>query len=188
MFDSPLIYDVLCRHAWGHLTPLCIRLKYPEQVKIAENLVGCVRKVLSALVKILEKIEYRKFPKYSDTQKICCNHSKIWTMWLYHTVMSPNDADGMANSVDPDQTAPLGAVWSGSALFAQVYLSKNLGSLRYARNDYHKLTATGSTATITALKTRHCIREITGIPSPRAPTLYRPNITGPTYDKILLAG
>ena len=24
-------------------------------------------------------------------------------------VMSPNDADGMANSVDPDQTAPLGA-------------------------------------------------------------------------------
>ena len=31
-------------------------------------------------------------------------------MWLYHRVMSPNDADRMANSVDPDQTAPLGAV------------------------------------------------------------------------------
>ena len=31
-------------------------------------------------------------------------------MWLYHKVMSPNDADGMANSADPDQTAPLGAV------------------------------------------------------------------------------
>ena len=45
--------------------------------------------------------------------------------------MSPNDADRMANSVDPDQTAPLGAVWSGSALFAQAYLSENLGSLRY---------------------------------------------------------
>ena len=44
--------------------------------------------------------------------------------------MSPNDADGMANCVDPDQTAPLGAVWSGSALFAQAYLSENLGSLR----------------------------------------------------------
>ena len=43
--------------------------------------------------------------------------------------MSPNDADGMANSVDPDQTAPLGAVWSGSALFAQAYLSENLGPL-----------------------------------------------------------
>ena len=47
--------------------------------------------------------------------------------------MSPNDADGMANSVDPDQTAPLGAVWSGSALFAQAYLSENLGSLQYIR-------------------------------------------------------
>ena len=46
---------------------------------------------------------YRKFPKYSDTQKIGCNHSKIWTMWLYRRVMSPNDADGMENSVDPDQ-------------------------------------------------------------------------------------
>ena len=75
-------------------------------------------------------LAYRKFPKYSDTQKSGCNHSKIRTMWLYHRVMSPNDADGMANSVDPDQTAPLGAVWSGSALFAQDYLSENLGSLR----------------------------------------------------------
>ena len=25
-------------------------------------------------------------------------------MWLYHRVMSTNDADGMANSVAPDQT------------------------------------------------------------------------------------
>ena len=55
-------------------------------------------------------------------------------MWLYHRVMSPNDKDGMANSVDPDQTAPVGAVWSGSALFAQTYLSENLGSLRYSYN------------------------------------------------------
>ena len=46
-------------------------------------------------------------------------------MWLYHIVMSPNDVAGMANGVDPDQTAPLGAVWSVSALFAQAYLSEN---------------------------------------------------------------
>ena len=44
---------------------------------------------------------------------------------------------GMANSVDPDQTAPSGAVWSGSALFAYAILSdtlvyKILGHLRYA--------------------------------------------------------
>ena len=25
-------------------------------------------------------------------------------MWLYYRVMSPNDADGMANSVDPEQS------------------------------------------------------------------------------------
>ena len=31
-------------------------------------------------------------------------------MWLYHRVKSPNDAEGMANSVDPDQTAPVEAV------------------------------------------------------------------------------
>ena len=45
--------------------------------------------------------------------------------------MGPNDADGMANNVDPDQTAPLGAVWSGSTLFAQICLSEKLGSLWY---------------------------------------------------------
>ena len=31
-------------------------------------------------------------------------------MWLDHRVISPNDADRMANSVDRGQTAPLGAV------------------------------------------------------------------------------
>ena len=32
----------------------------------------------------------------------------------------------MANSVDPDQTVPEGAVWSGSALFTYAYLSETL--------------------------------------------------------------
>ena len=44
--------------------------------------------------------------------------------------MHPKDAAGIANSVDPDQTAALGAVCSGSALFAQAYLSETLRSLR----------------------------------------------------------
>ena len=52
----------------------------------------------------LPKIAYRKNPKISDTQKICCNHSKIWTRWLYYRVMSPKGAAGMTNSVDPDQS------------------------------------------------------------------------------------
>ena len=34
------------------------------------------------------------------------------------------DAEGIANTVNPDQIAPLG-VWSASALFAQTCLSEN---------------------------------------------------------------
>ena len=45
-------------------------------------------------------------------------------------VFRQKDATGIANSEDPDQTAPRGAVWSGSALFAQTCLSENLGSLQ----------------------------------------------------------
>ena len=41
--------------------------------------------------------------------------------------MSPKDVYEIANSVDVGQTVPLG-VGSGSALFAQAYLSENLGS------------------------------------------------------------
>ena len=37
-------------------------------------------------------------------------------------------ADKLANSVDPDQNAPLEAVWSGSSVFAQTCLSENLKS------------------------------------------------------------
>ena len=46
--------------------------------------------------------------------------------------MHKKDASRIANSEDPDQTAPLGAVWSGSAVFAQTYLSRMLGSLQYS--------------------------------------------------------
>ena len=42
--------------------------------------------------------------------------------------MSPKN-EGMANSVDPDQTALLGGIRSGSILFVQTCLSKNLGLL-----------------------------------------------------------
>ena len=44
--------------------------------------------------------------------------------------MHPKDAEGIAYSVNPDQTA-LGAVWSGSALFfAKTCLSEKIGPLR----------------------------------------------------------
>ena len=38
--------------------------------------------------------------------------------------MPPKDSDRMANSEDTDQTAPSGAVCSGSAVFAQTHLSQ----------------------------------------------------------------
>ena len=45
--------------------------------------------------------------------------------------MNPKDADGMANSVDPDQTASSEAVWSWSALFAETYLSQYIEFVGY---------------------------------------------------------
>ena len=61
---------------------------------------------------------------------------KIWTPKKFAVItlkfkqdgFTIEDADGIANNVDPDQTR--GAVCSGSALFAQTCLSENLGSLR----------------------------------------------------------
>ena len=49
--------------------------------------------LVSKYLVILRYVCYRNFPKFSDSQ--------VW-----------------ANSVNPDQTAPRGAVWSGSTLFA----------------------------------------------------------------------
>ena len=46
--------------------------------------------------------------KMSSAEVVCCK-------WL------PNITDKLnieANSVDPEQTAPIGAIWSGSTLFA----------------------------------------------------------------------
>ena len=51
---------------------------------------------------------YHKKPKNSDTQKIAVIILK--TVLFYHRVTGSKDVDGMANSVDPYQTAPLGGV------------------------------------------------------------------------------
>ena len=54
----------------------------------------------------LEYSEYRNVPKFSDTIKLCCNLPKIQTKDL--RMFPQKDSNGMAHSVDPDQTAPLG--------------------------------------------------------------------------------
>ena len=54
--------------------------------------------------------EYRRVPKFWDARNLCCNHAKIQTKKPNLRVFRQKDANGIANSVDPDQTAPLGAV------------------------------------------------------------------------------
>ena len=53
---------------------------------------------------------YRKVPKFSDTRKPCLNQPKIQTKRPNLRVFRQKDSNGIANSEDPDQTAPLGAV------------------------------------------------------------------------------
>ena len=77
---------------------------------------------------------YCKVPKFSDSKKLCCNLPKFQTKRPNLRIFCQNDTNGIANSEDPDQNAPLGAVWFGSALFSQTYLSENLGSLRYCNS------------------------------------------------------
>ena len=53
---------------------------------------------------------YCKAPKFLDARKLCCNLPKIQENRPNLWVLLQKDADGIANSEDPDQTAPLGAV------------------------------------------------------------------------------
>ena len=59
--------------------------------------------------------EYRKVSKFSDARKLGCNLLKVHTKRPKLRLFYQNDAKGIANSEDPDQTAPrqtapLGAV------------------------------------------------------------------------------
>ena len=63
--------------------------------------------------------------------KNCCNYPNIEQCgFTYHRVMLQKDADGMANSVDPE-------VWSGSVLFAKTCLSENRGASSWDYGTYH---------------------------------------------------
>ena len=87
---------------------------------------------LDNIVTCLFRLEdfYRKNSKIWDTSNNCHNCPKIGKVWWNIALMHPKEADAMANSVDPDQTASLEAVWSWSALFADTYLSQYIEFLR----------------------------------------------------------
>ena len=63
-------------------------------------------RVLLGKKKISHGRDYRKIPEFSDPGKIAIIILKF-ELWLYHRVISPKDADRMANNVDLDR-APLG--------------------------------------------------------------------------------
>ena len=50
-------------------------------------------------------LQYRKSLKFSDSQNVCSNHPEGLSIDELSI-----DADRITKSVDPDQTAPLGAV------------------------------------------------------------------------------
>ena len=51
------------------------------------------------------QVQYCKIPKYPDTQYLCCTNSKTQTKGFYHGIMTlANNADGIANSCEPDHT------------------------------------------------------------------------------------
>ena len=75
---------------------------------------------------------YRKNSKNWDTWNNYHICPTIGTVGFYSAVLCSKDANRITNREDPDQTAPWGAVWSGSALFAQTYLSQYLKLLRYS--------------------------------------------------------
>ena len=60
--------------------------------------------------KFTVKLLYCKVSKFSDARKLCCNLSKIQTKRPNLRYFPQKDANGIANSEDPDQTAPLVAV------------------------------------------------------------------------------
>ena len=55
----------------------------------------------------LQNETYRKVPKFSDARKLCCNLPLIQTNKPNLRISSQNNENGIANSEDPDQTAPL---------------------------------------------------------------------------------
>ena len=73
--------------------------------------------------------DYRKNPKILETQKFAVISLKVGQGGIFWEKYFGN-MQGELQSVDPDQTAPLQAVWSGFTLFAQNCLSENLGTVR----------------------------------------------------------
>ena len=72
-----------------------------------------------------DKISKKIDPNFLNTVRMHFQAVK----WNYHNDPKFSDRYAWANSADPDQTAPRGAVWSGSTLFAIPSASSGLITL-----------------------------------------------------------
>ena len=93
-----------------HIVAYILTIIYNQ--KLFVSISPCSLTALAFLI-----VTYRKVPKFSDARKLCCNQPKIQTKRPNCRIFCQKDANGIANSEDPDQT--------GSALFAKAFLSKN---------------------------------------------------------------
>ena len=80
--------------------------------KTCENVFLCHNVNDIVLHKFCDKdVIYSKVPKFSDARKLCCYLPNTQTKRPNLRIFCQKDANGIANSEDPDQMAPpLGAV------------------------------------------------------------------------------
>ena len=93
----------------GRSRNLNSQLWKPEWINIRIYLTICVvnQQYFTCKEKhFISNIIYRKNSKYWDTQTSYRSCPWYKTVIFYKEVMPPKDAERMANSVDPDQTAP----------------------------------------------------------------------------------
>ena len=87
----------------------------------AAGTVGTLLMGFSLLAGNIVHGDFCKNTKNSDTRKIALIYIlKFKQYGFYNTIMHPKGTDGIANSVNPDQTAPL-----GSMLFVKTCLSED---------------------------------------------------------------
>ena len=84
----------------------------PDQVRNPEDRFSHKADIINDLWCVcaahMASTEYRKVPKFSDTRNLCCKLSRTQRKRPNLKVFCQKHANGIANSEDPDQTAPLG--------------------------------------------------------------------------------
>ena len=109
-FESPF--------SWVFLFPSLVQSFHPEIYKLVMRKPDfCIYKNKNVMTKCVFGVSflrfskyYRKVLKFSDARKLCCNLTKIQGKRPNLCVFLRKEANGITNSEDPDQTAPLGAV------------------------------------------------------------------------------